>query len=230
MRLRNLFGIEMVEVSLAERLVSAFGAALAIYLVFCVSSYKLPSGAAFGVIASMGATAVLLFAVPRSALSQPWPVVLGHSVSALIGVTCARMIADPAAAAACAVGGAIGAMHLLKCIHPPGGATAFTAVMGGQGIVDLGFGYLLYPVLLNVTVMLAVAFCVNYPFRWRRYPSALGQGTQQAKIHPADVSQETHTKIVAAIRSLDSFVDVSEEDLVYLANRIVSTVSKQGFG
>ena len=39
----------------------------------------------------------------------------------------------------CALGLAIGAMQILKCIHPLGGATAFTAVMGGEAIHALGF-------------------------------------------------------------------------------------------
>ncbi|MFX8373896.1 HPP family protein, partial [Acinetobacter baumannii] len=80
---------------------------------------------------SMGASAVLLYAVPHGALSQPWAVLAGHAVSAVAGVAAARNISDPALAAAVAVGTAILAMHYLRAIHPPGGATALTAVVGG---------------------------------------------------------------------------------------------------
>lgn len=228
MRLSKLLGIEIVEIGPAERMVSAFGSTLAIYLFFCISSYNLPSGNIFGVIASMGATAVLLYAVPRSALSQPWPVIAGHSVSALIGVSCARLIANPAIATACAVGASIAAMHVFRCIHPPGGATAFTAVMGGDVIRDLSYGYVFYPVLLNVLVMVFVAVCVNYPFRWRRYPSVFSQPVSQTKARSEDVSQELHARIISAMRSIDSFVDVSEEDLVYLAKNVVTNISGIG--
>jgi CBS-domain-containing membrane protein len=187
----------------------------------------LPTGNIFGVIGSMGATAVLLYAVPMSPFSQPWPVIAGHSVSALIGVSCARLIPNPAIATACAVGASIAAMHVFKCIHPPGGATAFTAVMGGELISDLGYGYVFYPVLLNVMVMVVVAVCVNYPFKWRRYPSVFAQKTNQAKVGGADISQELHSRIIFAMRSLDSFVDVSEEDLVYLANTVINNMPGQ---
>ena len=76
-------------------------------------------------------------------------------------------------AAALAVALAIGAMHYLNCIHPPGGATALSAVIGGDAIHQLGFQYVLTPVLLNVIIVLIVAILFNYPFHWRRYPLAL---------------------------------------------------------
>jgi CBS-domain-containing membrane protein len=121
----------------------------------------------------MGASAVLLFAVPHGALSQPWPVLGGHVISALIGVSCAKFIPLPLLAAAFSVALAIGAMHYLNCIHPPGGATALSAVIGGDAIHQLGFQYVLTPVLLNTIIVLIVAILFNYPFHWRRYPLAL---------------------------------------------------------
>jgi hypothetical protein len=67
---------------------------------------------------------------------------------------------------------AISAMYYLRCIHPPGGATALTAVAGGNAVHTLGFHYVLTPVLLNVCVILMVAMLFNLPFPWRRYPAA----------------------------------------------------------
>jgi CBS-domain-containing membrane protein len=119
----------------------------------------------------MGASAVLLFAVPHGQLSQPWPVFGGHLVSALIGVASAKLVAPPLLAAAVAVALAISAMYYLRCIHPPGGATALTAVAGGETVHALGFHYVLTPVLLNVLIILAVALLFNFPFSWRRYPA-----------------------------------------------------------
>src|SRR5690625_7242859 len=99
-------------------------------------------------LASMGATAVLLFAVPHGALSQPWAVVGGHVVSAIVGVTCQLLIPNLFWAAALSVGVAVAAMYYLRCIHPPGGATALAAeigrascregVSGGRGEVGRG--------------------------------------------------------------------------------------------
>jgi CBS-domain-containing membrane protein len=140
------WGVELNVVSLREKLVSIAGGALAmVLLVFAARTLPdLPGGA--GLVASMGASAVLLFAVPHGQLSQPWPVLAGHVVSAAIGVACARWITPVGVAAACAVGLSIGAMHSLKCIHPPGGATALTAVLGGEAVRALGFQFVLLPV------------------------------------------------------------------------------------
>ena len=112
-------------------------------------------------IAPMGASAVLLFATPASPLAQPWSIVVGNGVSALMGVLSASLVADPAQAAALAVMLAIAAMFLTRSLHPPGGAVALTAVIGGEGIRQLGVGYVLLPVLLNSLLLLLLALCYN---------------------------------------------------------------------
>jgi CBS domain-containing membrane protein len=55
-------------------------------------------------------------------------------VSTLVGVAIGRAVPDVGVAAGLAIGGAILAMSLLRCLHPPGGAAALTVVIGGQGI------------------------------------------------------------------------------------------------
>ena len=156
-----------------EKWLSALGGMVSLLGILLISQLSLNMQGASVLVASMGASAVLLFAVPHGALSQPWPVLGGHLVSALIGVSCAKFIPLPMFAAALAVALAIGAMHYLNCIHPPGGATALSAVIGGDAIHQLGFQYVLTPVLLNVLIVLIVAILFNYPFHWRRYPLAL---------------------------------------------------------
>ncbi len=124
------------------------------------------------IVASMGASAILLFTVPHGEFSQPWPVFGGQVVSAIVGVACSRYMPDKMLAAALCVGFACYFMYLLRCVHPPGGATALTAVMAGPDVQALGFGFVLTPVLLNVLVLLAVAVAFNAPFPARRYPAA----------------------------------------------------------
>jgi CBS-domain-containing membrane protein len=212
--LRKWLGVELVEVSIAERCVSLFGGAIAIGLLIVTTRALVPGPAATAVISSMGASAVLLFAVPHGPLSQPWPVLGGQGISALIGVSCARWIPDPALAASCAVGLSIGAMLQLKCIHPPGGATAFTAVMGGSAIQELGYHFVLLPVLANAFCMVVLAVGINGCFSWRRYPAFLN--ARPIKPTPTMATPEpspSHEEILAAVRTLDSFVDISEEDL-----------------
>jgi len=204
-------GIELSAVSAREKLISLLGGFTAILFLILISEKTLHLPHATGLIASMGASAVLLFAVPHGQLSQPWPVLGGHCLAAIIGVTCARWIGSPALAGACAVGLTIGTMHQLKCIHPPGGATALTAVLGGQAIHDLGYNFVFCPVFANCLVMLGVAVFFNSFFGWRRYPAAWNR-----KVTVKKPDEPSHEEVLAALRKLDSFVDISEADLVTL--------------
>lgn len=215
--LHKWLGIELVEVSVTEKIVTTLGGALSMLILIGVSWWMLPEDGAVAVVASMGASAVLLFAVPHGQLSQPWPVIAGHGISAIIGVTCSHAIPQPLIAAACAVGLAIGAMQQLKCIHPPGGATALTAVLGGSAIHQLGFKFVFVPVLANALAMVLLAVIINSAFKWRRYPAIFNQSPHVPPLSsPGDPPLPTHEEILAAIKSLDSFVDISEQDLLRL--------------
>lgn len=158
-----------------EKWLSSLGGLFGVLGVMLVSPALLaaPAASLSLIVASMGATAVLLFAMPHGHMSQPWPVLGGHLVSAAIGVACARWLPDMQLAAALAVALAIGLMHYLRCLHPPGGATALTAVIGGDSIHALGFQFLATPVLANLAMILLIAVLFNYAFPWRRYPLAL---------------------------------------------------------
>jgi len=207
-------GIEFSPVSHAERLISALGGFLAILLILVISSRFVDGPDAALIVASMGASAVLLFAAPHGALAQPWNVLGGHLVSAVIGVACARYIPGTVLAAAASVGIAIGAMHYLRCIHPPGGATALTAVVGGESLHALGYSYLLTPVLLNVAVILAVAVLFNALFHWRRYPASLSGKAPLPALTGKQYAPIEHADLVYALSQIDSFIDVTEEDLL----------------
>lgn len=208
----KLLGIELSPVTHTERIVSAAGGFAGIYGILLISTRFAGPEAAPLIVASMGASAVLLFAVPHGPLSQPWPVFGGHLLSALVGVSCAKLIPDTAIAAACAVALAIGIMHYMRCIHPPGGATALVATVGGAGVQTLGYQYVLTPVLLNTLVILAVAVLFNYPFTWRRYPTHL-KNLRRAGHQPVPGSI-AHEDLVYALSEVNSFVDVSEQDLL----------------
>jgi CBS-domain-containing membrane protein len=173
--LRTVAGIGADHASHLERWLSVTGGLAGLAGVMLISQAQLGPQGSVGLVASMGASAVLLFAVPHGPLSQPWPVLGGHLVSALVGVACTKVIAQPMLAAPVAVGLAIGSMHYLRCIHPPGGATALSAVVGGEPVQHLGFQFVLTPVLWNAVVILAIALLFNYPFTWRRYPLALAR-------------------------------------------------------
>ena len=209
-------GIESSPVSHTERLLSALGSLLVIGCIIIISRLSLGPTATLLIVPSMGASAVLLFAVPHGALSQPWNVLGGHILSALIGVSCALMFGNEVVAASAAVGIAVGVMHYMRCIHPPGGATALAAVIGGEATHTLGYQFVITPILLNVLVMLLVAFAFNYVLPWRRYPAWLSDKEKPAVAPPTHVSERhiEHADLVAALSQIDSFIDVSENDLL----------------
>ena len=203
-----LLGPATNRVSLAEKLASVIGGFAGILGIYLVSAAVVGEQGAAWMVASMGASAVLLFGVPHGPLSQPWPLLGGHFISAAIGVACAQWIPQPALAAAVAVGLALGAMHALRCVHPPGGATALTAVIGGPAVTALGFGYVLVPVMLNAGLILVLAILVNYPFAWRRYPVGLMPYRQQDASAPVDNADIQH-----ALQGMNIIVDVTPDEL-----------------
>jgi CBS domain-containing membrane protein len=121
-------------------------------------------------VGSFGASAILIYGIPKSPFSQPRNLLGGHIFSALMGVTCALLIPAPMLAAALAVSMAVVVMHLTRTLHPPGGATALIAVIGGQNIHDLGYWYVITPIASGALLMLLVALITNNLSPHRRYP------------------------------------------------------------
>lgn len=198
--------------SYKEKVISTLGGFIGIFVTLTISYWLLSPEVAVFIIPSMGASAVLLFAAPHVPFSQPWNVVGGHALSAIVGVTCWKWIPDYTLAASASVGLAIGAMYLIRCIHPPGGATALAAVIGGENIHNLGYTYLFEPVLLNTVTILLIAILFNGLFKWRRYPAILP--FKKKSIEPEEYGPINHEDFVYALTQLDTLIDVSEEDLL----------------
>jgi CBS-domain-containing membrane protein len=105
-----------------------------------------------------------------SPLAQPRNLVGGHVLSAIVGVAAYQFLGQmPWLAAAIAVSTAIALMHLTKTLHPPGGATALIAVIGGDAVHNLDFLYAVMPAALGAGVMLIIALLVNNIPNSRRY-------------------------------------------------------------
>ena len=132
----------------------------------CAQEWNLPL-----LIGSFGASAVLAFGAPHSPLAQPRNLVGGQGLSALVGVSSQAMLgAEPVMAAALAVSTAIALMHMTQTLHPPGGATALIAVIGGPGIHDMGYWYVLLPCGVGAVCMLILALVANNLAARKRYP------------------------------------------------------------
>ncbi|WP_126460149.1 HPP family protein [Sulfuritortus calidifontis] len=223
-RWKRWFGDDPHPVSHGEKLLSALGAFFGILGLLVISNNVLDIQGTALVVTSMGASAVLVFAAPHSPLSQPWPVLGGHLLSSTVGIVCAMLIDDMLTAAAVAVALSIAVMFYTRCLHPPGGAAALATVVGGESVRALGFAYLVTPVLLNVLVLLSVAMMFNAPFLHRRYPrwlaelgaaNAASQATAEAA--PTEAEEKlviAHSDLVYALSQIDSYVDISEEDLL----------------
>ena len=201
-----------------EKLLSGLGGFTAIFIVYLITTlFELALQSQLLFVASMGASAVLLFATPHGPLSQPWNVTGGHVVSAFFGVLAHKLIGNQIFAGAAAVGMAITAMYYLRCLHPPGGATALVAVIGGVNVDSFGFAYVFFPVGLSAVLMVLVAVAFNYPFEWRRYPASLVEAPAEPvdKLEPeTNFPEISHADIVAALSEFDGYIDISEQDLL----------------
>jgi CBS-domain-containing membrane protein len=167
---------------------SGIASFLGMAAIMLISQYALSGVDLTLTVGSFGATAVLLYAAPHSPLAQPRNLLVGHMISAVVGVTCNLMVGTPDEligehcvnggerpalqwlAGSLAVSVSIVAMHLLKSLHPPGGATALIAVIGTKRLKELGYLYVVCPIALGAVVMLAVALLVDNLARGISYP------------------------------------------------------------
>jgi CBS domain-containing membrane protein len=156
-------------------------------------------------VAPLGASAVLVFAVPASPLAQPWSVIGGNAVSALVGIACAQWIGDPAIAGAVAVSLAIGFMFTLRCLHPPGGAMALIAVMTHA----TQFGFAWFPALVN-SALLVFAGIVYNSVTGRRYPHV--QVIDRSKADKS-LNRFSSADLDVVLARYNQVLDVSRDDL-----------------
>jgi len=213
-KIQQLLAIESSRVSSAEKVAATLGGMLGITLIAFISYQFTGMEGAAMIVPSMGAAAVLLFAVPHGKLSQPWPLFGGNLISAAIGVSCYQWIPDPFLAAGLSVGLAIGAMHLCNCIHPPGGATALAAVIGGPQLHELGYGYLLTPILINVIIIFIVAMAFNNLFPWRRYPTSMMRFSEAPISSQTEVTRSVDKQAIEqALQEMNLVIDVTNDEL-----------------
>jgi CBS domain-containing membrane protein len=201
---------------------------------FCSAwlSHRMLAGFNPWFIAPMGASAVLLFAVPASPLAQPWAIIGGNVCAALIGVTCAAHVDDVALAAGLAASLAIAAMFALRCLHPPSGAVALTAVLGGPAVRSLGYAFVLWPVAIDSLLLLMAALLFNVSAR-RRYPHRLAPPPATHLTRDAAPTARiglTVQDLDAALRARGELLDVSHDDLEALFIAAETQAWKHRFG
>lgn len=200
------------------RLVSVLGAIIGITLTiiiciqFPIAAADLPI-----IVAPVGASAVLVYAVPSSPLAQPWSVVGGNMLSTLVGVAAAQFIPQTALAAGVAVGGAIFVMSLFRCLHPPGGAAALTAVIGGGSIQAAGYSFAFAPVAINSIALVSLAM-MFHRMSGHSYPHQPVVPSTVAPDLPAQSLLDMEDIDLALADMHESF-DISREDLQQLLSQ-----------
>ena len=220
----HVFNPILAGATLRERMLACLGALLGIALTGLIC------GALFGagphlplIVAPMGASAVLLFAVPTSPLAQPWPIIGGNTISALMGVIAGYLIHDPIIAIGVGVSLAIGAMSFTRCIHPPGGAAALTAVLGGPAVASWGLLFPFVPVALNSCILVAAGFLFHKLSR-RAYPHVALPRAVNTHL-TADPPSSTRSgflpaDIDAALAALHETFDIDRNDLANLVQQV----------
>lgn len=208
---------------LTRWLPGALGAAVAIALTG-LATQLLARGepAAPWLVASMGATAVLVFVVPASPLAQPWPVAGGHLLAAAVGLLARHAIAEQWLAAGLAVGLAIGIMNLTRCLHPPAGGTALLTALALPDSTAAQLSFLAEPLAVNIAILLVLGWAWNrltghsYPHRAALVP-----------VPSAWVGHIEDTDLDAVLEEWDEVLDVSRDDLIALLHATEAQVLKR---
>ncbi|MBW6523173.1 HPP family protein [Sphingomonas sp. RHCKR47] len=209
---------------LGDRMIAAGGALVGIALTAALCTALLPHGPALLLVAPMGASAVLVFAVPASPLAQPWPVIGGNMLSALVGIAVARVVPQPAIAAGVAVGASIAVMSLTRSLHPPGGAASLLAVLGWSAVQAQGWAFAFVPVAANAVVLAATGVLFHrlsgHSYPHRAVPAAGHTPATTGVPHPEDIDR--------ALEDLGETFDVSRDDLDLLFRTVAAHAARRG--
>lgn len=178
--LRRIVSLKRV-MSEKEFIISIVGAFIGTLIASFFSNTILEAEAMPLILASTGASAILIFSLPFSPVSQPWNLVGGHLVSAFVGVSCYLLIPDAVLASSLSIPFSMLFMHYLRCMHPPGGATAITAVIGGSSVHALGYAFIVIPVFVNAIILLSIAMAIA-TFRDENPFEVRGKGAGEEEI------------------------------------------------
>jgi CBS domain-containing membrane protein len=199
-----------------DRLIAVAGAILGIAATGLFCAILAGTGVAHPLlVAPMGASAVLLFAVPASPLAQPWSIVGGNTLSAIIGILVGLAVPNGTLAAGLAVGGAIAVMSLARCLHPPGGAVALSAVLGGAANAAHPLLFAFYPVGLNSLLLILTGLAFHrmsgHSYPHKSVPFANVHDTKD--VAPLNRSGVQLADLDAALQNFGETLDVSRDDL-----------------
>jgi CBS domain-containing membrane protein len=211
-----------------DRALACLGAAVGIAVAALIGSLVHGQGDGLPwIVAPMGASAVLLFAVPASPMAQPWPILGGNSLSALVGFAVGLALGHGALACGVAVGLAIAVMSLTRSLHPPGGAAALTGALGGSLVDSAGWWFPVAPVALNALVLVLVGWLFHrlsgHPYP---HPKVLASVTRDPL--PGKRVGVRDEDLDAVLAGIGETFDIEREDLrLLLAQLEMQVLARQ---
>ncbi|MGB7651640.1 MAG: HPP family protein [Gallionella sp.] len=209
----SLFLAHHSNISPAEKLRSALAAGVAILCLGVLLEHSPLS--IYAMQGWIGATVVLLFALPHSPMAQPWNVIVGQIIAGFIGWLISQLLSDMVIAAALAVGLSIWLMHLVDALHPPAAATALTLVLSSSQFHHLGAGWTVVMLAANVGFILLLALLINNFLPHRRYPAPHPPTAPALQTCVVIDAQD----IQRAMSEMQTELDVSEDDLLEIYRR-----------
>lgn len=206
---------EVATVSWSERFRASLGAVIGLLCIIGLGIFLNRHGSfSPWIVASMGASAFLLFVLPSSPMAQPWAVIGGSCISALVALICSRFVHELTFLIPLSVGFAILAMFALRCLHPPAAALALLVPL--NGVVD--FNFLFFPVMANAVVLVICATIYNsftgkpYPHRPKDLTDASAQQKRNRKIEDEEID--------AVLARYNEVLDIDKGDLANLIAQV----------
>lgn len=215
----------------AERRKAALGAFLGLALAGALISLA-PTDAIW-LVATLGASSIILFVLPHSPLAQPWSLMGGYLGATLFSLITAALVPSPLLGGALALGATVWFMARYKCMHPPGGALVMLVVHEGAPTLTHA-AHLMGVMLANSLAILLAAFLINNYLLRRQYPYC--RAPVPTNLHrtgdplPTERTGLTHEDLDHAVQSLGTFVDVQETELVAIYNAAVGHAFERHLG
>ncbi|HEX3240756.1 MAG TPA: HPP family protein [Solirubrobacterales bacterium] len=214
LRGRPLFSPILPGATARDRALACVGVVVGIGLVGLLGALVHGDGEALPwIVAPMGASAVLLFVVPASPMSQPWPIVGGNGLSAFVGFVVGQALGHGAIACGLAVGLAIAVMSVTRSLHPPGGAAALTGVLGGSLVDSAGWWFPLAPVALNALVLVAFGWLFHRYLSGHPYPHVQAAVPVTRDPLPTERVGVREEDLDAVLAGIGETFDIEREDL-----------------
>ena len=163
--------------------------------------------------ASLGASALLIFVLPSSPMAQPKAVIGGNIIAALVGISCAIFIQDPRIGVPVAIGVSIFAMLFFNCLHAPAAATALSAVLGHI----ISYRFALFPVLID-SVLLVLAGIIYNRATGKSYPHIPQAPSPQAI--SKNTGQDDSSEVNSVLAQYKEFFDINTDDLTNIIKQV----------